>query len=104
MEIIESVRHFPEIIAAVIMVLGGQKGFEIYKKKRHSNGGNDRRSSSGNHNSFSASDKEFIEGCFKNQTKEMGMSMENDRLVLVGELKDFIRSDGENTRTAVRAG
>ncbi len=92
-----------EIVTAVVMVLGGQKGFELYKRKRHSNGGRDRRSNSGNHNSFSQGDKEFIEGCFKTQTKEVGMSMKNDRLELLGELKDFIRSDGESTRTAVRA-
>jgi len=91
---------FAEIITAVVMVLGGQKGFEIYKRKRFANGnGHERR-----RNSFADSDKEFIRGCFENQTKELGMSMKNDRLVLVGEIKDFVRSDGENTRTVVRSG
>ncbi|HEC64852.1 MAG TPA: hypothetical protein ENI23_06150 [bacterium] len=99
-----SITHLPEILVAVMTVLGGQKGYEIYRRKRYSNGGRDRRSGSGNHNSFSKGDKDFIESCFKDQTKELGMSMKNDRLVLVGDLKDFIRTDGESTRTAVRAG
>ena len=97
-----SITHLPEILIAVMTVLGGQKGYEIYKRKKWSNGGRDRRSSQGS-NSFCQSDRDFIKGCFENQTKEMGMAMKNDRLVLVGELKDFIRSDGESTRVAVRA-
>ncbi|KKM60190.1 hypothetical protein LCGC14_1544360 [marine sediment metagenome] len=92
-----------EIVTAVVMVLGGQKGFEIYKRKRHSNGGRDRRSNSGNHNSFSQGDKEFIEGCFKTQTKEMGMSMKNDRLELAILLKDIVQAEGEKTRSVVRS-
>jgi len=98
-----SITHLPEIIIAVVTVLGGQKGYEIYKRKKFYNGGRDRRSSQGS-NSFCQSDRDFIKGCFENQTKEMGMAMKNDRLVLVGDLKDFIRSDGESTRVAVRAG
>jgi len=80
-----------EIITAVVMVLGGQKGFEIYKRKRHSNGGHDRRSNPGN-NSFADSDKEFIKGCFENQT-----------LKLVMELGKVVRTEGEKTRGVVRA-
>ena len=91
---------FAEIMTAVVMVLGGQKGFEIYRRRKHANGnGQERR-----RNSFADSDKKFIRECFENQTKEMGMAMKNDRLMLVGELKDFIRSDGESTRTVVRSG
>ena len=91
-----------EIITAVFLVLGGQKGFEVYKRRKHSNGRHDRRSSSREGNSFADSDKDFIRECFENQTKEMGMAMKNEQLILVGELKDFIRSDGESTRVAVR--
>ena len=98
-----SLAHLPEILVTVMTLLGGQKGFDLYKRKKYSNGGRDRRSSQ-NHNSFCQSDRDFIKGCFENQTKEMGMSMKNDRLVLQGELKDFIRSDGESTRVAVRTG
>jgi len=98
-----SITHLPELIVTVMTVLGGQKGFEIYKRKRYSNGGNDRRSHSGNHNSFSKSDKEFIEGCFKNQSKEASMDMKTSRLELVMELGDVIRKEGEKTRTVVRS-
>ncbi|KKK95104.1 hypothetical protein LCGC14_2676170 [marine sediment metagenome] len=97
-----SITHLPEILLAVMTVLGGQKGYEVYRKKKWSNGGRDRRSSIMVNNSFCQSDRDFIKGCFENQTKEMGMAMKNDRLVLIGELKDFIRSDGESTRVAVR--
>ncbi len=87
---------FAEIITAVVMVLGGQKGFEIYKRKRFANGnGHERR-----RNSFSDSDKTFLRDCFGEQSKELGKSMENDRLKLVMAIRD----EGEKTRTAVRAG
>ncbi len=87
-----------EIVTAVVMVLGGLKGFEMYKRKKHANGnGHERR-----RNSFADSDKDFIRGCFEDQTEKLVLGMENDRLILVGELKDFIRSDGESTRVAVR--
>ena len=89
---------FTEIILAVVMVLGGQKGLEVYHRKKYANGnGHERR-----RNSFADSDKDFIRGCFENQTEKLVLGMENDRLILVGELKDFIRSDGESTRVAVR--
>ena len=79
-----------EIVTAVVMVLGGQKGLEIYKRKRfaNGNGGHDRRKS----NSFADSDKEFIKGCFENQT-----------LKLVMELGKVVRTEGEKTRGVVRA-
>lgn len=90
--------HFPEILSAVVLVLGGQKGFEFYQRKKYQNGnGRERRS-----NSFAISDKTFIQNCFETQTKELGMSMKNDRLEFAADLKDFIRADGESTRTAVR--
>ncbi|KKK62386.1 hypothetical protein LCGC14_3004880, partial [marine sediment metagenome] len=62
-----------EIVTAVVMVLGGQKGLEIYKRKRfaNGNGGHDRRKS----NSFADSDKEFIKGCFENQTLKLVMEL-----------------------------
>ncbi|KKL80883.1 hypothetical protein LCGC14_2000300 [marine sediment metagenome] len=91
-----------EIIMAVAMVLTGQKGLEVYKRRKHSNGRHDRRSGSEKGNSFADSDKDFIRGCFEDQTEKLVLGMENDRLILVGELKDFIRSDGESTRVAVR--
>ncbi|KKL96415.1 hypothetical protein LCGC14_1844720 [marine sediment metagenome] len=81
------------------MVLSRQKGFEVYKKKKYSNGGRDRRN--GN-NSFSQSDKDFIEGCFKNQTDGMGLQMKNTRLELMMSIEKSIRSEGEKTRITVR--
>ena len=97
--LISSITHLPEILSAVVMVLGGQKGYEIYKRKRYSNGGRDRRSG----NSFCTSDKEFIEGCFKDQTKEMVLTKKNDRLELVVELGGIIRDEGKDTREAIRS-
>ena len=97
-----SITHLPEILIAVMSVLGGQKGFELYRKKRYSNGGRDRRSSQ-NHNSFCQSDKDFISGCFKDQTKEMVLTKKNDRLELVGELGKIIRDEGKDTREAIRS-
>ncbi|KKL14001.1 hypothetical protein LCGC14_2520120 [marine sediment metagenome] len=91
-----------EIITAVVMVLGGQKGFEIYKRKRHSNGGHDRRSNPGN-NSFADSDKEFIKGCFDSHAEKMGLSMESDRLKLMIGFKEVVRTEGEKTRGVVRS-
>ncbi len=92
--------HFPEILSAVALVLGGQKGFELYQRKKFANGnGRDRRS-----NSFCESDKTFIRECFSTHSKELGLTLKSDRLELTSDLKDFIRNDGESTRTAVRAG
>ena len=81
---------FIEIMTAVVLVLSGQKGFEVYKRRKWSNGngGHDRRKS----NSFADSDKEFIKGCFENQT-----------LKLVMELGKVVRTEGEKTRGVVRA-
>ena len=88
-----------EIVTAVVMVLGGLKGFEMYKRKKHANGnGHERR-----RNSFADSDKDFIRGCFKDQTKEIGSEMRNDRLELMIGLKEIVQSEGEKTRVAVRA-
>ena len=98
-----SITHLPELVITVMTVLGGQKGFEIYKRKRYSNGGNDRRSNSGNHNSFSKSDKEFIEGCFKHQTQESAVGAKINRLELITELGEIIRDEGKSTRETVRA-
>ena len=81
---------FAEIMVAVLMVLSGQKGFEVYRRRKWSNGssGHDRRKG----NSFADSDKEFIKGCFENQT-----------LKLVMELGKVVRTEGEKTRGVVRA-
>ena len=94
-----SITHLPEIITAVVMVLSSQKGYEVYKKKKYSNGGRDRRN--GN-NSFSQSDKDFIEGCFKNQTDGMGLQMKNTRLELMIGIKEVVQAEGEKTRITVR--
>ena len=92
--------HFPEIFSAVVMSLGSLKGYEIYQRKKYINGGkHDRRNGS---NSFSESDKKFVRECFEQQSKELGLVMKTDRLEFAADLKDFIRNDGENTRTAVR--
>ena len=99
MEVIAaSLSHLPEIVGSVVLVLGGQKGFEVYKRKRFSNGNHDRRRG----NSFAESDKEFIEKCFLDQTRSMSSVMKLDRLELVVDLGKAIRDDGEKTRTAVR--
>ena len=90
--------HLPEIVASVMIVLGGQKGYEVYKRKRFANGGHDRRKG----NSFAESDKEFIQKCFVDQTRSMASVMKLDRLELIVELGDVIRDDGDKTRTAVR--
>ena len=66
--LVNSITHLPEILSAVFMVLGGQKGLEIYKKKRYSNGGRDRRSG----NLFWQSDKDFFSGCFGSQNRQLG--------------------------------
>ena len=88
-----------EIMIAVVAVLSGQKGIEIYKRKRFANGnGKERR-----RNSFSDSDKVFLRGCFSDQTKEMGANMEPDRLKLVMGLEKSIRQEGEKTRGVVRS-
>ena len=94
---------FTEIVTAVVMVLGGQKGFEIYKRRKHSNGRHDRRNSSRENNSFADSDKDFIRECFENQTKELGKSMETSDLKLVLEFGKVIRNEGEKTRSVVRS-
>ena len=96
--LVSSLTHLPEIVTAVVMVLGGQRGYEVYKRKRFSNGGHDRRRG----NSFAESDKEFIRGCLVDQTRSMKLLLETDRLELVVKLGDVIRDDGEKTRTAVR--
>ena len=101
MDIFTSITHLPEIMIAVMSVLGGQKGFEIYKRKRWSNGGRDRRSSHGG-NSLSQGDKEFIADCFKTQTKEMVLTTKNGHLNLVVELGGIIRGEGKDTREAIR--
>ena len=90
---------FTEIILAVVMVLGGQKGLEVYHRKKHANGnGRERRK-----NSFADSDKDFIRECFENQTKELGKSMETSDLKLVLEFGKVIRNEGEKTRSVVRS-
>ena len=92
--------HLPEILSAVALVLGYQKGYEIYQRKQFKNGNSrDRRS-----NSFCESDKVFIRECFNDHSEKLTLSLKTDRLELLGDLKDFIRDDGESTRTTVRAG
>ena len=95
-----SITHLPEILSAVVMVLGGQKGYEVYKRKKYSNGGRDRRNGS---NSFSQSDKDFIESCFKNQVDGMGLQVKTARLELMIGIKEVIQTEGEKTRVTVRA-
>ena len=90
--------HLPEIVASVMIVLGGQKGYEVYKKKRFANGSHDRRKG----NSFAESDKEFIRTCFTDQSRAMAKVMTIDRLELAKDLGEVIRDEGDKTRTAVR--
>ena len=98
--------HLPEIAVTIIMLLSGQKGFEFYKRKRYAHGGRDRRSISGSnsvHNSFAQSDKDFIASCFSNQTRESATNAKINRLELVTELGEIIRSEGDSTRETVRS-
>ena len=88
-----------EIVTAVVAVLGTQKGYEIYKRKKFANGnGHERR-----RNSFADSDKDFIRGCFDDQTEKMGTATENERLKLIIGLKEIIQQEGEKTRGVVRS-
>ncbi len=91
--------NLAEIMTAVVAVLGTQKGYEIYKRKRFANGnGHERR-----RNSFADSDKEFLRECFENQTKELGKSTETSDLKLAMEFGKIVRSEGEKTRSVVRS-
>ena len=95
--------HLPEIATTIVILLGGQKCYDVYKRKRYSNGGRDRRSNSGSVNySFCQNDKDFIESCFKNQTRESAQNMKTSRLELVVELGQIIRDEGDRTRAVVR--
>jgi len=88
---------FAQVMTAVGMVLGGQKGMEIYKRRRfaNGNGGNpDRRK-----NSLSELDKEFIKGCFGS----LDLVMKNNQLEFGKDLEEAIRYEGEQTRTVVRS-
>ena len=89
---------FAQILTAVGMVLGGQKGMEIYKRKRFANGNGgqdpDRR-----RNSLSNVDKEFIRSCFNS----LELSIENDRLKICRDLGGAIQDEGEKTRVVVRS-
>ncbi len=96
--------HLPEIATTIAMILGWQKGYEFYKKKKYSNGGRDRRSNSGavNH-SFCQNDKDFIESCFKEHSREAAQNMKISRLELVTDLGQIIRDEGDRTRVVVRS-
>ena len=89
---------FAQIMTAVGMVLGGQKGMEIYKRKRFANG-NGGQYPERRRNSFSNADKDFIRGCFSS----LELSMENDRLKTCRELEEAIRDEGKQTRDEVRS-
>ncbi len=89
---------FPQILIAVIMVLGGQKGFEFYKRKKYLNGNGERR-----RDSFSDLDKNFLRSCFEDQTEKMSLAMKTDRLLLLRDIESSVRTEGENTRGVVRA-
>ena len=103
--LVSSITHLPEILIAVLSVLGGQKGYEVYRRKRYHSNGNDRRSGSyGINNSLAEKDKEFIAECFESQSKELTLTLKADRLELVNSLGDIIRREGDNTRTVVREG
>ena len=93
----ESMTHIPEILSAVVMVLGSLKGYDMYQRKKHSNGSHDRRS-----NTFAESDKVFIRDVISDQTEKMGLEMRNDRLELMIGLKEVVQTEGEKTRNAVR--
>lgn len=89
-----------EIFTAIVMVLGGQRGFAMYNRKRFLNGrpGSDRRRESGSFSGMSSSDKDFIKTCFDS----LGMQLANDRLLQTKEITEAIRTEGAATRIAVR--
>lgn len=90
---------FTEILTAVAMVLGGQQGFELYKRRRILNGNSDdRRRNPGSNGGLSSSDKEFIRSCFDN----LGMQITNGRMQQTRDLEAAIRAEGSATRVAVR--
>ncbi len=95
------VSGFIEVLTAVVMVLGGQKGFEFYRRRKFMNGSprhDMRRNSLSSRNSLSTSDKEFIQTCFQS----FGLELENSRLRTSRELEGVIRDEGTSTRIAVR--
>ena len=91
---------FAEILTAVVMVLGGQQGFAVYRRKKFLNGrpGSDRRRDSVSSSGMSSSDKEFIKTCFDS----LAMQMTNDCLKQTMDLAEVVRTENEATRVAVR--
>lgn len=91
---------FAEIFTAVVMVLGGQQGISMYRRKKFLNGDSrsDRRRDSVPSSGMSSSDKEFIKTCFDS----LGMQLTNDRLQQTMEITEAIRTEGAATRIAVR--
>ena len=87
--------NFAEIFTAVVMVLGGQQGIAIYRRKKFLNGhhGSDRR-----RDTMSGADKEFIKTCFDS----LGLQLANDLLLQTKEITQTVRDENSATRIAVR--
>lgn len=89
-----------EILTAVTMVLGGQKGLETYRRKKYANGnGSERRR---NHNSLSESDKIFIRDCFVDHANKVRLETKADHWEHLMKLEDVIRKEAEGTRAVIR--
>ena len=87
-------RGLVEIIAVIGGWLAANKGIEFVRRRRHANGnGTERR-----RNSFSESDKTFVNSCFET----LNLEMVNSRLVMSKEISDVIREEAKATRSVVR--
>lgn len=91
--------NFAEMITVVAMVLGGQQGFAMYRRKKFLSGdpGSDRRRVSGS-SGMSHTDREFIKTCFDS----LGLQLEKDLLLQTKEITQTVRDENSATRVAVR--
>ena len=94
------ITSFAEILTAVVLVLGGQQGFSIYRRKKFLNGHSesDRRRDSKSFGGMSPVDREFIKTCFDS----LAMQLTNDRMQQTREIEATVRIESAATRVAVR--
>ena len=85
-----------QTLLAIGGVLGGQKGLEIYRRKKLAKGNGEYELRK---NSLSSSDKEFIKGCFDSMSKDL----EIGRLGLARDITAAVQHEGEATRVVVRS-
>lgn len=85
-----------ELLAVVGGVLGGQKGLEVYRRRKLRNGNGDFELRK---NSLSMTDREFIKECFSSLEKDLRIG----RLQLADDLRGVMQKEGETIRVAVRS-